>query len=345
MQYRLSTLFLVIFVYAASLAAFGPWGILVASVFCAAAICLNWAEKKVMGIAFSLTLACFGLCCGGMSMLVPVAREDARSLNCQSWLKMIGLVVLNYEVAHKEFPPVYYRDKQGKKQFSWRVNILPYMEQGHLYDSLNKNEPWDCSSNAAILASHIQEFECPSVERDKNDYSCNYLAIIGPGTIWREDGAKTVADLPQGQSKAIIAVETVDSKKHWAEPYALTVDEVLENMKNKKGVRISTNHPDYVHAVFADCAVRRLPSKMPLSLWRKILNGEIADINNLENQIDPNAEDMIDVSTHSTRYEGLPALLAVIVWLASVIWLFYRAWKSRETVLVPFCTKPLTTES
>jgi hypothetical protein len=39
---------------------------------------------------------------------------------------------------------------------------------------------------------------------------------------------------------------------------------------------------------------------------------------------------MIDVSTQPIRSQGLPALLAVIVWLASVIWLFYRAWKSRE---------------
>jgi hypothetical protein len=74
---------------------------------------------------------------------------------------------------------------------------------------------------------------------------------------------------------------------------------------------------------------------MPLSLWRKILNGEIANIDNIENEIDPNAEDMIDVFNESTRYQGLPTLLAVIVWLASVIWLFYRAWKSREPVEKP----------
>jgi hypothetical protein len=318
----------VIFVYATSLAAFGPWGILVASILCAAAICFNRVENLVLGMLYSLMIICFGSCCllpdidGG----VVVARRAVCSYN----MKQLGLAVLNYEDAKKEFPTVYVRDKDGKKQFSWLVNLLPRMEYNTIYDALNKNEPWDSSSNAAVLPPNISEFQCPSAKRGKNDHSSSYIAIIGRGTIWKVDGAKTVADLPQGRSNAIIAVETVDSKKHWAEPFALTVDEVLENMKTKKGVRISTNHPVYISAVFADGEVRLLPSKMPLSLWRKILNGEIADINNLENEIDPNAEDMIDVSTQPIRSQGLPALLAVIVWLASVIWLFYRAWKSRE---------------
>jgi hypothetical protein len=327
MQYSLSTLFLVIFVYATSLAAFGPWGILVASIFCAAAVCLNWAKDKFMALLYFFMLIFFALCCGGLLMQPSIVHEPARREKCQYNMKQLGLAVLNYENSRKKFPPVYVRGKEGEKHFSWLVNILPYMEYGVTYDALNKKEPWDSTNNAAKLTSHIEEFECPSVERDNNDYSCNYLAIIGPGTIWKEDGAKTVADLPHGTSNTIIAVETVNPEKHWAEPFALTVDEVLENMKTKKGVRISTNLPDYVNAVFADGAVRRLPSEMPLSLWRKVLNGEIADIDRIADQIDPYAEDMINVSTQPILIHGLPAL---IVWLLSVIWLFRRAWKSRE---------------
>jgi hypothetical protein len=126
-------------------------------------------------------------------------------------------------------------------------------------------------------------------------------------------------------------VEVVSSGKHWAQPFALTVEEALENMKTGKGARISTCHPDGVNVLLADGMVRSLPTRMPLSLWRKILAGDISqDFNRLDELIDPDAPDMVDVYAGAPIHTSWTIMLAVIIWLISVTLLFSRAIASRK---------------
>jgi prepilin-type processing-associated H-X9-DG protein len=355
MQYRLSTLFLIFFVVAATLALFEVWGIAaaegfrradvqaffgvlglwVAGVLCLAAFCLNRAKTLTRGIAYALLVVWVGIVCTGLMLpMVEVSREAARQVNCINNMKQIGLGLFGYENANKHFPPIYTCDKEGKPLRSWLVEILPYMEYDSIYNRLNKEEPWNSPLNAQILPHAISEYICPSANRDVKDCSSNYMAITGPGTIWKADGTKKISDLANGSSNSIVAVEVVDSGKHWAEPLALTVDEVLENMKTGKGVRISCGHTNVVNVLFADGTVRRLFSDMPLSLWRKILDGEVTDFDNLFLQIDPDAPDMVDV--HVEQIFPGPGkwtiILSILVWLISVVWLFYRAVKSRKII-------------
>ena len=127
-----------------------------------------------------------------------------------------------------------------------------------------------------------------------------------------------------------MAVEAVDSGVHWAEPRDLTVDEALEGLKTGKGLRISSAHPNCINILFADGSVRTLPSKMPISVWKKLLAGEIMDVDNIEVMIDPSAPDMVDVSVFSLpRPDKWTIILGVIIWLLSIVLLFHRAIKSR----------------
>ena len=119
-----------------------------------------------------------------------------------------------------------------------------------------------------------------------------------------------------------MAVEVVNSGVHWAEPRDLTVDEALEGLKTGKGLRISSAHPDCINILFADGSVRTLPSKMPISVWKKLLAGEITDVENIENMIDPSAPDMVDVSVLPSEPGKRLIILSIIVWLLSVALLF-----------------------
>jgi len=138
--------------------------------------------------------------------------------------------------------------------------------------------------------------------------------------------------LPEGGSHTVMAVEAVNSGVHWAEPLDLTVEEALTNMKTGKGLRISTAHPGRVNVLFADSSIQSFPSKMPISLWRKILAGEVKDVDKIEEYIDQSAPDMVDVSVNPlpTKFVKQIILLGVIVWLISVGLLFRRAIKSRR---------------
>jgi prepilin-type processing-associated H-X9-DG protein len=173
-------------------------------------------------------------------------------------------------------------------------------------------------------------FHCPGTNQKNEMNIINYIAIVGPGTIWRKDGTVKLSDLPDDGWHSVALVEVADSDKHWAEPFTMTVDEILENMKTSKGLRISSYHSGGVNVLFADGVVRYLPPKMPLSLWSKIFAGERIEFDNIEAQIDPNAPDMVDVYVGAPSPKPWTIILGAIVWLISIGLLFHRAVKSRK---------------
>jgi hypothetical protein len=213
------------------------------------------------------------------------------------------------------------------------VEILPMLEYGSLYNKLNKDEPWDSPHNSKVLPQILEEAVCPSADRNLNDCSSNYMAVIGPGTMWAAEGTKKIIDFPNGIPYVVALVEVVNSGKHWAEPFAITVDELLENMRTGTGIRISSSHPDVVNILFTDAFTRSLPTKMPLSLWKRILDGERIKDEDLKH-IDPNAPDMVDVYVGHNRtfLENITWTLSFLVWMVSAVLLFYRAVKSRSRV-------------
>ncbi len=332
MQYRLSTLFLIFFNVAASLALFGAWGLWIAAIVLLAALCLNRAKNLGDGITWAVLIIFFGIICSWLLPAISSAREAARRASCLGHLKQIGLALHNYRDAYKHFPQANICDKNGKPLFSWRVEILPMMEYGSLYNSLKKDEPWNSPNNTTLLGKlSIPLYKCPSDRLDANDFTTNYVAVIGPGTAWREDGPVKLSDLPDGGSHTVMAVEVVNSGVHWAEPRDLTVEEALEGLKSGKGLRVSTAHPSLINVLFADGSIRSLPSNMPISVWRKLLAGEVKDFDNIDEMIDPNAPDMVDVSVmHLLLNRANGQSFSARSWLLSVALLFRRAIKSRR---------------
>ncbi|MGA2799540.1 MAG: DUF1559 domain-containing protein [Thermoguttaceae bacterium] len=297
------------------------------------ALCLNRSEKLRSGVEYAFFLFFFGIICSWLLLANSSAREAARNAGCIHKLKAFGFALQCYHDANKHFPLVNICDKNGKPLFSWRVQILPMMEYGSIYGSLKIDEPWNSPHNAKVLSQVLLEYQCPSAHREKNDCFTNYIAIIGAGTAWREDGPVKLSDLPDRGSHTIMAVEVVNSGVHWAEPRDLTVEEALEGLKTGKGLRISTAHPSVINVLFANDMFQSLPTKMPISLWQKLLAGEVKDVNNIEEMIDPSAPDMVNVSVLPSEPGKWAIILSIIVWLLSVALLFRRAIKSRRKLL------------
>jgi hypothetical protein len=77
---------------------------------------------------------------------IPTPRIEASNN-----LKMIGLAMHNYSDGHKTLPPPAIYGKDGTPLLSWRVLLLPYIEQQHLYAKFRLDEPWDSSHNKDFL--------------------------------------------------------------------------------------------------------------------------------------------------------------------------------------------------
>lgn len=105
-----------------------------------------------------------------VALLLPAvqqAREAARRASCKNNLKQIGLALFNYHDAHGGLPPSFVVDF-GSPGGEWSVHarILPFVEQGNLYDQANLSVPYSDPANAGIASQRIAIYLCPSEVND-----------------------------------------------------------------------------------------------------------------------------------------------------------------------------------
>ena len=94
------------------------------------------------------------------ALTAPIRGNAART-QCVNNLKQIGLAMHNYHATHKTFPPAFTVDKDGKPLLSWRVLILPYLEQDALYKEFHLDEPWDSPHNRTLIERMPPTYRCP----------------------------------------------------------------------------------------------------------------------------------------------------------------------------------------
>jgi hypothetical protein len=79
----------------------------------------------------------------------PITKKDlSTSMNN---LKQIGLAMINSSDTNNGAMPQDITDKDGKPLLSWRVAILPYIEETPLYKQFNLDEPWDSDNNKKLI--------------------------------------------------------------------------------------------------------------------------------------------------------------------------------------------------
>jgi type II secretory pathway pseudopilin PulG len=156
---------------------------------------------------------------------VQAAREAARRTASMNNMKQIALAMHNYHDATKFFPQRAILDKQGKPLLSWRVQILPYIEDieaNSLHRQFRLDEPWDSEHNKKLLAN------MPAVYRNPNlpgDTKTNYLVPVGEGTMFSGDKPPRIRDITDGTSKTIMLLEVdADRAVPWTKPDDFEVD-------------------------------------------------------------------------------------------------------------------------
>jgi hypothetical protein len=61
------------------------------------------------------------------------------------------LALQNYQDTHGRLPPAAVCDEYGKPLYSWRVMILPFIEQDGLFKEFHLDEPWDSPHNIQMV--------------------------------------------------------------------------------------------------------------------------------------------------------------------------------------------------
>lgn len=201
------------------------------------------------------------------------SETDADRLND---LKQIALAMLNYADSKKRFPVVGAEnfDENGQPLLSWRVHILPYLEQQNLYDQFHLDERWDSPHNLSLLPL------MPDIFRSLGDASTStttrVMTFTGPDAPFGRQApgvdqvGPTYAQFADGTSNTILFAEAgADRAAPWSKPEDLPFD------INDPFASFGDLGADVIRAAFADGSVKSLPSDLSAAEFSALvtLNG------------------------------------------------------------------------
>jgi prepilin-type processing-associated H-X9-DG protein len=217
---------------------------------------INVAQKQVTG----KDLASTGILLGTLATIVVVllgllseGHEVPRRAQCANNLKQIALAMQVYHDQHGTYPPAASYDANGKPLLSWRVLLLPYLEQQSLYEQFHFDEPWDSPHNKPLAARTppVFEFRCPSEPRLSQGLT-TYKVIVDPRSMFTGDPAGVpFSSVSDGSSTTLLVVEAA-SPVPWTKPEDLS----LSSLDQPLGV--GSKHPGGLNAAMADGSVRFL---------------------------------------------------------------------------------------
>ena len=113
------------------------------------------------------------------------------------------------------------RDQNGKALYSWRVALLPFLEQEALYKQFKLAEPWDSPHNKKLLEPTPALYALPLP--DNLAGMTHYQVFTGPGTAFERDGLTLKDDFPDGTSNTTLVVESAEPVP-WTKPADLVYD-------------------------------------------------------------------------------------------------------------------------
>jgi len=211
-----------------------------------------------------------------------VARDNATATNN---LKQLGLAIHSFHDSYGFSPGDVFGGGQKPPAWSWRVQILPFIEQGNLYNQLQTNLPWDDPVNLKVLeaAEMPKVFEIPGRPAPKGQ---TYFRIFtmpkdakGKDRPWLKEGERgptmAAVSAADGTSLTFMVVEAGEAVP-WYKPDVLAYDGKLPLPQ------LGAKDADQFLALFGDGSVRSFkPSKLGERTIRALITpfgGEVIEL-------------------------------------------------------------------
>ena len=136
---------------------------------------------------------------------VHAARQAAMRTMSANNMRQIALAMHNYHDTYGHFPAAQNYAAGSKHPHSWRVALLPFLEQQAIYDQYHLDEPWDSEANLKFAKTVVPVYRSPFDKGSSTNAS--YFALTGPDTVFFDPNGAKFRTIIDGTSHTIMFVE------------------------------------------------------------------------------------------------------------------------------------------
>ena len=237
---------------------------------------------SVVSLLCLVPAATFGLYHGYGWVRGESARQQSRNN-----LKQMAIAMHSYHDANGVLPPAQYVPAgmgvpvppgvpDTRPKASWRVLILPYIDEGNLYSMYNFNEPWDGPNNSKLLTMMPKVYQLPGDTTAPPGHTYYQVFVSSPSAnphaLFSTDPNEriSIARIPDGTSNTLMIVEAAKPVP-WTKPDDIPFD------PNGPTPQLGKHYNGGCNAVAADGAVHFLPGNLSPTTLRALITRDGAE--------------------------------------------------------------------
>ncbi len=231
-------------------------------------------SRVSLSVKSGTSIATTGVLVGMLLPAIQASREAARRMSAANNLKQLMLAMHNYESAYGHLPAAAITDSAGKPLLSWRVALLPFLDQQALYEQFHLDEPWDSEHNLPLVQQMPEFFVDPSAPLEPG--MTVFHAIVGEHMGLKPTAKVKFPEFTDGLSNSIVITEVGRSSAvPWSKPEDVTID--LDDPVAYMG----DSHQGGFHVGIGDGSVRFIANNIDPQVLRALLTRDGGETINL----------------------------------------------------------------
>lgn len=246
-----------------------------------------------------VVLAIVGILMGLLLPAVQMAREAARQTSCRNRQRQIGLACHLHHDAKSRLPMGclewrFSNAQSQRRQWAWSARLLPFLEQGNLFDQLDFGRPFDDIQNASAVKSVLPVFLCPDVDGPQivqQRGRCDFGGLFGeqiqspaePNGVFVHEQAFEFRQIRDGLSQTLMIAEDAASPDgQWSNGrnVFLQSGRINDPQAWAGDNEIRSRHPGLAIGLFADGHVQTMSNETDLRIlagWITRAGGEVVE--------------------------------------------------------------------
>lgn len=197
-------------------------------------------------------------------------RRAAALDESKQHLKQIGIALHQYHDEYRSFPPAYVLGNDGKPWHSWRVLLLPYLDQKPLYDRYRFDEPWNGPHNRELYSLRPLVYGSRLADSPRKDIT-TYLGVVSRRTMWPAAFSVERSDVTDGTSNTLWLLESAASDIVWSEPRELRESDALALLRPADAGKPTDQSTQRIPILMVDGSTRAMTPQINRQLFVSLL--------------------------------------------------------------------------